>query len=161
MKSIKTILLLASIFICTLSSCSSDETSTKDCESGTIKNQDAKGVFKGENFTYKVAYYKKFIDNSYFFTIYIEDLTGNCSSIAKNSIIFTLDNLQPQSITLSLQNNINFNTTVTNEIDAEIATCGKIEIISVTSNGTVSGRLVAEGADGSTINGNFTAELCD
>lgn len=162
MKSIKTIIFLASIFICTLTSCSgNDETSAKDCESGTIANQDAKGVFKGKSFTYKAAYYKKFVDDSYSFTIHVEDLAGNCSSVSKNSILFRLDSLQPQSITLSLKNNVNFNTTITNEVNAEIATCGKIEVISVTSGGTVSGRIVAEGADGSTINGNFTAELCD
>ncbi len=158
-------LLISTFFI---QSCGSDDDSSSgsECESGTIADQPAQGIFSGESYTYTGGYYRQIgnaPDETYFFKLFANEFTGDiCSSFDDTqSILFGFDSIEPQSLALSLQNTVNFNTISSGSTNAELATCGRIEIVSIAADGTVSGKLIAEGSSGSTINGNFTAVLCD
>ncbi|PZD76903.1 hypothetical protein [Mesonia sp. K7] len=77
--------------------------------------------------------------------------------------MFRLPNLDPQTVNfsdVSGSQTLNFNSVVGTTTEVELATCGKLEILSSTDT-TVSGRVIAEGQQGSSINGNFTLTLCE
>ena len=167
----KTNLLAILMIISTLlSSCSSDD-SQENSICDEIIEQPAKGVFRGFNFTVNGGDFRSQFDE-YFCRIHVFEVTGGSCTFPEfepiqGSIIFSLSNLSPQTINLSdvlgEGESLNFNTieTIDNEsvTVVELATCGKIEITEASEN-MITGRVVATGQKGSTINGNFTLDLC-
>jgi len=160
------ILIISSLF---LTSCSSDDTDNNNSDCGNILDQPAQGTFKGspfivENGTHRLQF------GEYFCRIYVSDkIGGDClfPDFGGNEgvILFSLPNLEPQTLTLSdvsgEVNTLNFNSQAIDPPGTliELAKCGQIEITSSTLT-TVTGRLIAESREGSTINGNFTLDLC-
>lgn len=141
---------------------------TGDCTDGDIEDQTAQGNFKGTDFTVQGGTYRSQF-GAFFCRIYVSELTGGDCSFPEfggneGVIIFNLDSLDPQTITFSDVSgegeSLNFNSIVQGTTEIELATCGRMEILSSTAT-TVSGRLIAEGQDGSTINGNFTLTVCE
>ena len=139
-----------------------------DCTDGDIEDQTAQGNFKGTNFTVQGGTYRSQF-GAFFCRIYVSELTGGDCSFPEfggneGVIIFNLDNLDPQTIEFSdvagEGESLNFNSIVQGTTEVELAKCGRMEILSSTAT-TVSGRLIAEGQDGSTINGNITLTVCE
>ena len=150
---------------------------------GDFINQEAKGIVKGFDFINEGGTYT-LRNNEYYCKIYTKKaIGGSCffpehesfsESLIEVKILFGLKELKPQTITFSdtveiggtLDNTLNFNaihyeaSTNSNYTDVELATCGTLEIIEVANN-TISGKIVAKGQKGSTINGNFTLEYCE
>ena len=138
------------------------------CEVADIVDQVAQGNFKGVDFTTQGGTYRSQF-GEFFCRIYVSALTGGDCAFPQfggneGVIIFSLSNLEAQTITLSdvagEGESLNFNSTEQGVTEVELASCGKIEILSNDAN-TVSGRLIAQGQDGSSINGNFTLNLCE
>ena len=168
MKTYKKILslLVLSFF---MTSCSSDDSDNNSSGCGNILDQPAQGTFKGLPFVFEKGTHRLQF-GEYFCRIYVFDIIGGDCLLPdfggnEGVILFGLPNLEPQTLTLSDEsgevNTLNFNS---QSIDPprtliELAKCGQIEIISSTST-TVTGRLIAESREGSTINGNFTLDLC-
>lgn len=146
---------------------------TIDCDNLNFTDQDAQGVFSGDNYTYTQAYYRLLGegDNAeYTISILVNEPTGGTCYFpdyggdANKRIIFSIPpTLEPE--TYDYQNTniaLNFNTTITNGVNAELATCWKFELVSHDADANkVYGKIVAEGVDGSTINGNVTLDLCE
>ena len=184
MKILKGIL-ASFIFITSVVSCSSSDdeaTPSKNC--GDFINQEAKGKVKGFDFTNQGGTYTLMPNREYNCTIRTKEVTGgSCffpefdpfsEELREVKILFGLKELKPQTITFSdtanaggtLENTLNFNAkhydsnTNSNYTDAELAICGTLEITKVNNN-KISGKIIATGQKGSTINGNFTLELCE
>ena len=157
-----------------------DTNSSNNC--GDFLNQEAKGIVKGFDFINEGGTYT-LRNNEYYCKIYTKKrIGGSCffpehesfsESLIEVKILFSLKELKPQTITFSdtaeigetLDNTLNFNaihydaSTNNSYTDVELATCGTLEIIEIANN-TISGKIIAKGQKGSTINGNFTLELC-
>ncbi|NQX84760.1 MAG: hypothetical protein HRT67_02360 [Flavobacteriaceae bacterium] len=184
MKTVK-ILLASMILITSLASCSSNDdndNTSNECEE--FIDQDAKGTVKGFDYTNQGGTYILLSSGKYQCAIRTKQATGgSCAfpefdpfsnTLLEVKIVFNLDELVTQTITFSdvadedgnLTNTLNFNaihydtTENSTYTDLELATCGTLEITEVSST-EISGKIVAEGQQGSTINGNFTLELCE
>lgn len=172
------LLSLSFFFIFSCSEYSDDENiinntnTTVNCDNLTFTEQDAQGVFSGENYTYTQAHYTPLgegEDMRYIVSILINEPTGGTCFFpdyegnANKRIIFSIPTLEQQTYDF-LNTNIalNFNTTIPNDINAELAMCWKFELISLdTETNKVYGKIVAKGVDGSTIDGNLTLDLCE
>lgn len=135
---------------------------------GNIMNQDAQGTFKGVDFVNQGGSYR-LQAGSYFCRILVtEPIGGDCFFPEfggnEGSILFSLPNLDPQTITFSdvagEGESLNFNSIDNGVTNVELAVCGELEVLSSTDT-TLNGRIVAIGQDGSTINGNFTLTICE
>lgn len=128
----------------------------------------ATGSFMGAAFTIvEGTAVEDFADeNNYRFTLYGETVTGDpCDNFnfdkPKLSIIFSVPkDVGVHNLGLGAGNSVTFNdATVTNEVNADVATCGAVEIISVSAT-EISGRIDAFFSAASDLNGTFTVTLC-
>ena len=170
------------IFSLVLFSCGSDDSDSDtnggggDCPK-TPTDQVAQGNFRGTAFTSPGgSYFERTgpTGNVYQCTIFVSEKTGGSCIFpdfkeGNKTILFSIDELEPQTITVSnsLENNnstLNFNSISTGtdiETIAELS-CGVIDIKTVdTDKGEISGSVIATGVDGSKIDGNFTLTFCD
>ena len=164
-------LILLAIFGTTFlfSSCNSDddeEDMDDECVASFI-NQVATGTFFGDPFTFVEGTAKEdFADSTQFrIVLYREAVTGDaCDNFNFSkptiSIIFSV----PKMVgiyELGLLYSLTFNDASTvNQVDAEIAACGAIEITEVSAT-EVAGQLDATASDASMLNGTFRVQLCD
>lgn len=136
------------------------------CQPSGFVNQAATGEFMDTTYTVLTGKAKEdpFDSTMYRFSLYGETPTGDmCDNfnfdLPRKSIIFTL----PKSVgtyALSSSRGLTFNYALPNQTDATVATCGNIEIISITAT-TITGKLEADARDNeSFLNGNFTVQLC-
>lgn len=156
-------------------SCSSDDSSDGDGDNNgdinsvctTIFDQPAQGTIYGKEFTNQGGTYRETFDQ-YFCRLYVSKVTGGDCAFPEfggneSVLLFSLPNLNPQTLMLSdivgEGEILNLNSQSLGVTNVDPAVCGKIEILSRTST-TVTGRLIANWEDGSTINGNFTLTLC-
>ena len=148
-------------------SCENEEVGKENSSCSTILDQPAQGTFKGVSFSIKGGSHQLLFER-YYCQIHVFDKTGGDCIFPifggnEGKILFGLSNLEPQTIVLSdvvgEGETLNFNSIEMGKTVVELAKCGTLEIISSTST-TVSGRLIAEGQKGSTVNGNFTLTLC-
>ncbi|WGH74495.1 hypothetical protein P8625_10335 [Tenacibaculum tangerinum] len=182
MKTVKRII-ASFILVTSVLSCSSDEdTTSANC--GDVVNQQAQGNVQGFEYINKGGTYTELSNGEYNCAIFIQEpIGGSCffpdfepinEELIEVKILFGLKELKPQTITFSdtaeiggtLENTLNFNAIIndkdtnTNYTDAELATCGTLEIIEIKDN-TITGKIIAEGQKGSSINGNFTLDFCE
>lgn len=172
------ILIFMSLFIF---ACSSNDEDVQEAKCGGFKDQVAQGTVLGYDFTVQGGTYSELRD-SYTCRIWVQKPTGgSCffptfdpinEELRQVTILFGLDELKKQTITFSdtaevgvTLNTLNFNANKlidnTNVTDAELATCGTVEITEVDlDTNVIKGRIVAYGQNGSTINGNFTLDYC-
>jgi len=131
-------------------------------------DQDAQGSFRGVEFVNQGGSYR-LQSGSYFCRILVTaPIGGDCFFPEfggnEGSILFSLPNLEPQTIILSdvigEGESLNFNTIENGATVVEQAVCGELEVLSSTDT-MVMGRVTAIGQQGSTINGNFTLMLCE
>jgi len=146
-----------------------DDNSGGDVTCEPFINQDAQGSFRGVDFVNQGGSHRLQQNDTYFCTILVtEVIDGDCFFPVfggnEGSILFSLPNLEPQTITLSdvvgEGESLNFNTINGTTTTVEQAVCGELEVLSSTDT-MVMGRVTAIGQQGSTINGNFTLMLCE
>ena len=165
-----------------LFSCGSDDSDSDtngggdDCPK-TPTDQVAQGNFKGTAFTSPGGSYFKSAggtNTGYTGVIFIAEKTGGSCVFPEfedgdGRILFSIESLEAQTITLSASggdntSTLNFNSTINDPdpiTDAELS-CGIIEIKTVdTDKGEISGSVIATGVNGSKIDGNFTLTFCD
>lgn len=149
-----------------LYACSNDDSSADgsgDCAQ-TYTDQVAAGQFSGQPFTI-VDGKHRFVGTSEnsFFSLYIDAIVGDLCGFPENtqSILFGFETeLKVGNYPLSILNTVSFNTHTGNgAADIVLATCGEIEVISITET-EITGRLKAEADTSNFINGNFTAKRC-
>lgn len=139
-----------------------------DTSCSTIKTQSAQGKFRGRDFTYIVGYYQK-IGTRYQCRLFTKVSTDSSCIFGTftgddDKILWSIPTLGAQTIVLNqTTSTLNFNRILASNSNTEIelADCGKIEILSyddVTKK--ITGRLIAKGQQGSTVDGNFVLDLC-
>ena len=167
-----------------LCSCGGNDDMDSGNNCSDLINQEAQGSVKGFDFTNQGGTYTELSNGEYRCAIRTKQATGgSClfpefepfsEELREVKILFGLKELKPQTITFSdiadaggtLENTLNFNaihydsSTNSTYTDIELATCGSLEIVEV-ADSKIKGRIIAEGQKGSTINGNFTIELCE
>lgn len=161
--------LIFSLALTSMVSCKKkdDETETNSSCSSSFVDQDATGKFMGDEFTVIDGFAKEnpFDEEEIRVTLYNVTAPGDkCDGFnfdrPDSSIIFTL----PREIgtyKLGTSQTVSFNKSITNDTQVDVATCGKIELIEVTST-IVSGKIVADAEnDKSKINGNFSVTYCN
>ena len=148
-----------------LFSCSSDDGDggdNSDCKVA-FSDQDASGKFANVNFTIGSGSLK-IISGKPFFSLFLETIPGDVCGFPDidQSVLFGsgIPELKVGLYTLNNLTTVSFNTKTTDGADIQLATCGKIEILEITDT-TVTGRIVAEADSMNTINGNFSAQLCE
>jgi len=157
-------LILTSLFV---TSCGDDD-DDNSCAASFV-NQTATGQFMGSDFTIVEGTAKQdpFEDDNYWIVLYGETVTGDaCDNFNFDkpdlSIIFSV----PQMVgtyNLSLTPNgytVTFNdATIPNEVDADVAICGAVEITDI-SGGMLTGKIDADADADSFLNGNFSVQVC-
>lgn len=154
--------LMFSIFSCSSDDDNPQNTCTPEFASGT-----ATGMFMGSIFTFvEGTASENFADSTEFrFTLYGEEVMGDaCDGFNFDkpdlSIIFSV----PKEVgvyNLGSEYTVTFNdASVVNQVNADAAICGAVEIISV-SNTEIMGRLDADANEASMLNGVFTVERCN
>ncbi|MFT4667351.1 MAG: hypothetical protein ACI8YQ_000294 [Polaribacter sp.] len=161
-------LLFALSFTLALTSCSSDDTDDEPEDNCTAEflSQNAQGSFMGDSYNVVQGTAEEdFADATQFrFNLYGEAVSGDaCDGFnfdkPDSTIIFSVP-MVVGVYELGTSYSLTFNdASVVNEVNAVIALCGAIEITEVTAT-TVAGKIDAIGDDTSTLNGNFTAVLC-
>jgi hypothetical protein len=151
---------------------SSNSSSISSCSSASFESTSASGKFRDEAFTVVdgKAEEDPFDSKKYRIELYGEQNSSKCefsSNIPSKMIIFSVPKkIGTTNLSFSIRNPQN-NYTVTfnyapepNNVEAEIAACGKIEILTITSE-KITGRIVADVQTGNNnINGTFEAYFC-
>jgi len=128
----------------------------------------ATGSFMGSAFTIVegTADEDPFEADKYRYNLYGEAVTGDpCDGFnfdkPKLSIIFSVPKeVGVYNLGVAAGNSVTFNdATVVNEVTADVAVCGAVEIISVSAT-EISGRVDAFANSNSDLNGVFTVQLC-
>lgn len=136
------------------------------CQPSGFVNQAATGKFMDTTYTVLTGKAKEdpFDSTMYRFSLYGETPSGDmCDNfnfnLPQKSIIFILPKATG-TYALSSSRGLTFNYALPNQTDATVATCGNIEITSITAT-TITGKLEADARDNeSFLNGNFTVQLC-
>jgi hypothetical protein len=154
-------------------SCSKSESTPTpepiDTSCTTISNQDAKGNFRGAEFTITGGTYR-LLGPMYRCSLYIKaNPNGYCGFTNDNNsntdtILFSIKTLEAQSLTVSnVTNTINFNRLPpTGPTEVVLADCGKLEITNYDSKTKIlTGRVIAKEQSGNKIDGTFKLEFCE
>jgi hypothetical protein len=162
-----------SIIVFGFLSCSKSESTPApeptDTSCTTISNQEAKGNFRGAEFTITGGTYR-LLGPVYRCSLYIKaNPNGYCGfsiddSSNTHTILFSIKTLDVQSLAVSnTTNTINFNRLPpTGATEAVLADCGKLEITNYDSaTKTLSGRVIAKEQSANRIDGTFKLELCE
>jgi hypothetical protein len=136
------------------------------CQPSGYVNQAATGKFMDTTYTVITGKAREdsFDSTKYRFSLYGETPTGDmCDNfnfdLPRKSIIFILPKATG-AYPLSSTRGVTFNYALPNQTTATVATCGNIEITSITAT-TITGKIEADAKDAmSLLNGNFTVELC-
>ncbi len=162
------ILLMALCAALTIISCSSDDDGEPEnqCEPN-FSTSVASGKFMGDPFTFvEGTASENFADETEFRVfLYGENVVGDaCDGFnfekPDSSIIFTVP-MEVGVYPLTLTDNVTFNdASIVNEVNADLAICGAIEILSITDT-EITGRLDASANADSELNGTFTLVRCD
>lgn len=170
LKQLSWSMLCAMVLFSTLSlvSCNSDDDAEPEDEcSPEFSASVATGSFMGDTFTFvQGTADENFADSTEFrITLYGETVTGDaCDGFNFDkpplSIIFSVP-MEVGLYELGLNYTVTFNdASVVNEVNAEIAICGAVEILTV-SDTEVTGRIDADASEDSKLNGTFTLERCE
>lgn len=152
------------------------EESSTTCET-TPTDQIAQGIFKEDSFTASGGAYREqnFGDKvNYFCTIYVKSPIDLEACIfpefegTDDTIIFSLSSLEAQTIELSNDLTQGFDTVTLNfnriDLEGETKTelgCGTLIIDGINEDNQLTGSVIANGDNGSTIDGNFVLDFCD
>jgi len=158
---------VALLFTISFSACGDDDPEEDNClpDFGTSV---ANGSFMGSTFTLAEGTAKEdFADeNKYRITFYGESIMGDaCDNFNFERPVFSIIFSVPKEVgvyTLGFDagNTVTFNdASVVNEVNADVAICGAVEIVSVTAD-LVTGRIDAFANDDSDLNGTFSVRLC-
>ncbi len=173
LKQLKWSLLLCAALFSTLSftACGGDDGDDPEPEDTCVPefaSAVATGSFMGTAYTIVEGTAEEdFADaNNYRFNLYGEAVMGDpCDGFnfdkPKLSIIFSIPKeVGVYNLGVAAGNTVTFNdATVVNEVNADIATCGGVEILSVTAT-EITGRIDAFANSTSDLNGTFTVALC-
>jgi len=153
-----------------VTSCSDDgDDDGNGCPDVSFINQNLTGKFMGSDYTVVEGEVAEdpFDDTQLRFKLYGEAVTGIlCDNFnldkPKESIIFSLPNaVGSYDLGVAEQLSLTFNdATIVNEVTADVALCGTIEITAINS-ASVSGKMDVEFDTNSFLNGNFTATNCN
>jgi hypothetical protein len=153
-------------------SSNSNSNPSSTCTAASFESTSASGQFRGEIFTVVDGMVEEdpFDSEKYRVELYSEQNTSKCessSSMPVKMLIFSVPKKTgTTNLSFSIRNPQN-NYTVTfnyapepNNVEADIAACGKIEILTITSD-KITGRIVADDQTGDNkINGTFEASFC-
>lgn len=134
--------------------------------------QTAQGNFRGADFVSQGGTYIEAPGNGNGFScaIYVKNPTNTDCVFplfagTQDIILFSIDALEPQTLTLSEFGGatfLNFNRVVDNTSEIELATCGVLEITSYDeAAGELRGTVIAIGQENSVVNGSFVLSLCE
>ncbi|GAB5401178.1 MAG: hypothetical protein Aureis2KO_27630 [Aureisphaera sp.] len=159
----------------TITSCKSDDGDGGGGEQANTcseaSGQTAQGNFRGDQFVTPGGTYIEApgSGNGFNCTIYVKapnntDCVFPTFDGTQDTILFSIDALEPQTLVLSElagSNTLNFNRIENGTTTVELATCGVLEITSYdAAAGELRGTIIAEGQVNSEIDGSFTLSLC-